>query len=129
MSGREDRASGASSSSPPCTGTPVQVLRMSEWRRWRSASVSARRRELEEILGSRCCRCGEEAGATVLHFHHPSRKDWRSRDKSWASRLAHYRRDLFSGNLELVCETCHSEIHRGNLPRRAPAELRITAPF
>lgn len=123
MSGRESRTAGAASPSCTGTGTPVPCT---EWQRWKAAAISARRRQLEEQLGNRCCRCGEDAAP--LHFHHPNRKDWRSRDKSWGSRLAHYRRDLLSGNLELVCETCHSEIHRGNLPRRAPAPV-IAAPF
>lgn len=127
MSGHQNQQQ-EPSASPPCTGTGTGTpVPCTEWSRWRAASVSARRRQLEEQLGSRCCRCGEQLAP--LHFHHPSRKDWRSRDKSWGSRLAHYRRDLLSGNLELVCETCHSEIHRGNLPRRAPAEARITVPF
>lgn len=115
---------------------------VSEWRRRKHRTTSARRAGLEEWLGGRCCRCGlgrwevgvgedgEEVRVptgAILHLHHPIRKDWRSRDLSWSARLARYWRDALAGNLELVCTTCHSDIHTGALPRRSP--LTTTCPF
>lgn len=113
------------------TGTGTSgTSTLSEWRRRKHRTTAARRASLEEWLGGVCCRCGlGPVDGAVLHLHHPVRKDWRSRDLSWSSRLARYWRDALAGNLELVCTTCHSDIHNGALPRRAPNQPPTAAPF
>ncbi len=72
------------------------------WRR-RKAALLAK-------LGGKCRKCG---ATEDLHFHHTVGRSWgRPGRLSMASRVKRYEEDAERGELELLCRSCHEDVHR-----------------
>ena len=69
-----------------------------------------RKKEMIELLGGKCCRCGYSKCYEALEFHHkdPATKnfDWKkARGVSYDKMVAEVNK------CDLVCANCHREIH------------------
>jgi hypothetical protein len=68
-----------------------------------------RRRQLVQLLGGCCRRCGS---SRKLEFHHTGPRTWVARKKSRWMRIILYFRDHQAGIIQLVCRKCHRKMSR-----------------
>ena len=85
-------------------------------KKWRSVSWARDKRdELYLLMGGACQHCGETED---LQFDHITPTGWVPSMYSWSSRIVEYRRAHAAGNLQLLCDSCHSTKTRSQPPRQ-----------
>lgn len=66
--------------------------------------IEARRRNLIQIMGGTCVRCGS---SEKLEFHHVTARKWVARKVSRWRRMQFYEDEYRDGLLELLCSYCN----------------------
>lgn len=69
------------------------------------------KKELVNLLGGKCSRCGYSKCLRALSFHHVNDK---TMSLNQSNGLAFAKRAKEAKNCILLCENCHSELHELN---------------
>jgi len=96
---------------------------------WYKRRVRLRRikKELVEMLGGKCQKCGYDKYIGCLEFHHidPNEKEG---EKEWqkTSLRKQFIKKIQEGKIMLLCNRCHREIHLEELEKQVEERLKRT---
>jgi len=78
-----------------------------------------RKKELIDLLGGKCQKCGYDKCTAALDFHHVNSNDKEKKYKvkksrEWRLYKKEIEQNIKEGKVILLCSNCHREIHHDN---------------
>ena len=84
------------------------ILSLEDKRKYHNERNHKLKKELVDMLSSRCQKCGYSKSMRALEFHHKNPKDKES-NREWLKKG--FEKKILEGKIKLLCSNCHAEEH------------------